>query len=212
MSVHSYRIILADDHAMFRLGVRRIIEEIAGLEVIGEAADGLELLGLLKKMTPDMIILDISMPHIRGLEATVEIKKDHPQIKILVLTMHKEFLHQGISAGADGYLLKDDTDAELVDAIAQIRQGKIYLSPTVSGYAYGLLSRGPSSLATPDPLTIRETQILKLVAEGKPSHEIADLFTISVRTVQNHRANIMKKLKLKKNAELVKYALQKGYL
>ena len=210
--MNPYRIILADDHAMFRLGVRKIIEEIAGLEIIGEAADGLELLDLLKTKTPDMIILDISMPHIRGLEATVEIKKVHPQIKIVVLTMHKEFLHQGISAGADGYLLKDDTDAELVDAIAQIRQGKIYLSPTVSGYAYGLMSGASSGVSTPGPLTIREIQILKLVAEGKPSHEIAELFSISVRTVQNHRANIMKKLKLKKNAELVKYALEKGYL
>lgn len=210
--MHPYRIILADDHAMFRRGVRKIIEEISGLEVIGEAPDGLELLDLLKKMTPEMIILDISMPHIRGLEATTEIKKTHPQIKILVLTMHKEFLQQGISAGADGYLLKDDTDTELIDAIVQIRQGKIYLSPTISGYAYGIMSQGPSSPASTGPLTIREIQILKLVAEGKPSQEIADLFSISVRTVQNHRANIMKKLKLKKNAELVKYALEKGYL
>ena len=210
--MHPYRIILADDHAMFRRGVRKIIEEIAGLEVIGEAADGLELLDLLKKMTPEMIILDISMPHIRGLEATAKIKKIHPQIKILVLTMHREFLRQGISAGADGYLLKDDTDTELVAAIAQIRQGKNYLSPTVSGDAYGLMSRGPSGGFTSDPLTIRETQILKLVAEGKPSHEIADLFSISVRTVQNHRANIMKKLKIKNHSELIKYALEKGYL
>jgi DNA-binding NarL/FixJ family response regulator len=210
--MHPYKIILADDHAMFRRGVRRIIEDIAGLEVIGEAADGLELLDLLKKMTPDMIILDISMPHIRGLEATAKIKTVHPQIKILVLTMHREFLRQGIAAGADGYLLKDDTDTELVAAIARVRQGKNYLSPTVSVDAYGLMSQGPSGVSTSDPLTIRETQILKLVAEGKPSHEIADLFSISVRTVQNHRANIMKKLKIKNHAELFKYALQKGYL
>ncbi len=207
-----YRIILADDHAMFRRGVRKIIEEIAGLEVIGEAADGLELLDLLKRTTPDLIILDISMPNIRGIEASAEIKKIHPQIKILVLTMHKEFLQQGLSAGADGYLLKDDTDTELVAAIAKIRQGNTYLSPAFTEQMYDLISQGRSGVATPDPLSIRERQILKLVAEGKPSQEIADLLFISIRTVQNHRANIMKKLKLKKNAELVKYALQKGYL
>lgn len=210
--MHPYRIILADDHAMFRRGIRKIVEGIAGLEVIGEAADGFELLDLLKKMTPDMIILDISMPHIRGIEAAAEIKTIHPQIKIVLLTMHREFLHQGISAGADGYLLKDDTDTELISAIARIRQGKTYLSPAFADHMHAFISRGPSGVSAPDPLTHRERQILKLVAEGNPSQEIADRFFISVRTVQNHRANIIRKLKLKKNAELVKYALEKGYI
>ncbi len=208
----SYKIVLADDHAMFRRGVRRIIEEIPGLQVVGEATDGLELLDLLKNTSPDMVILDISMPNIRGLEASAEIKKLHPQIKVLVLTMHKEFLQQGISAGVDGYLLKDDTDSELVSAISKIRDGRTHLSPAFTEQMFDLISRGPNAVAARDPLTIRERQILKLVAEGKPSQEIADLLFISVRTVQNHRANIMQKLKLKKNAELVKYALDKGYL
>lgn len=207
--MHPYRIILADDHAMFRKGVRKILEEIDGLEIIGEAADGLELLDLLKKMTPDMIILDISMPHIRGIEACAQIKKIHPQIKMLVLTMHKEFLHQGISAGADGYLLKEDTDTELVAAIAKISQGQTYLSPAFANHVYDLIARGDF---TPDSLTNRERQILKLVAEGNTSQKIADLLFITIRTAQNHRANIMKKLKLKNNAELVQYALQKRYL
>lgn len=207
--MHPYRIILADDHTMFRKGVRKILEEIDGLEIIGEAADGLELLDLLKKMTPDMIILDISMPHIRGIEACAQIKKIHPQIKMLVLTMHKEFLHQGISAGADGYLLKEDTDTELVAAIAKISQGQTYLSPAFANHVYDLIARGDF---TPDSLTNRERQILKLVAEGNTSQKIADLLFITIRTAQNHRANIMKKLKLKNNAELVQYALQKRYL
>lgn len=207
-----YRIILADDHAMFRKGVRKILEEIDGLEIIGEAAHGLELLDLLKKMTPDMIILDISMPHIRGIEACAEIKKIHPQIKMLVLTMHKEFLHQGISAGAEGYLLKEDTDTELVAAIAKIRQGQTYLSPAFADHVYDLIARGPNGDLTPDSLTNRERQILKLVAEGNTSQKIADLLFITIRTAQNHRANIMKKLKLKNNAELIQYALQKRYL
>lgn len=210
--MHPYRIILADDHAMFRQGVRKIIEQIDGLEIIGEAADGLELLDLLKTMTPDMIILDISMPHIRGIEACAEVKKIHPEIKILVMTMHKEFLHQGISAGADGYLLKEDTDTELFAAIATIRQGQTYLSPTFAGHVYDFISRGPKGLSPSDPLSLRERQILKLVAEGTPNQDIADRLSISIRTVENHRANIMKKLKIKKNAELVKYAIEQGYL
>jgi len=210
--VHPYRIILADDHAMFRQGVRKIIEEIDGLEIIGEAADGLELLDLLKTMTPDMIILDISMPHIRGIEACAEVKKIHPEIKILVMTMHKEFLHQGISAGANGYLLKEDTDTELVAAIAKIKQGQTYLSPAFADHVYDLITRGPKGDFTPDSLTNRERQILKLVAEGNTSQKIADLLFITIRTAQNHRANIMKKLKLKNNAELVQYALQNRYL
>jgi DNA-binding NarL/FixJ family response regulator len=210
--VQPYRIILADDHAMFRKGVRKILEEIDGLEIIGEAAHGLELLDLLKKMTPDMIILDISMPHIRGIEACAEIKKIHPQIKILVLTMHKEFLHQGISAGAEGYLLKEDTDTELVAAIAKIRQGQTYLSPAFAHHVYDVIARGPNGDLTPDSLTNRERQILKLVAEGNTSQKIADLLFITIRTAQNHRANIMKKLKLKNKAELIQYALQKRYL
>lgn len=211
-----YQIVLADDHAMLRRGVKRIIEEMDGVKVIGEAADGLELLELLKRLTPDLVIVDISMPNVRGIEAAREIKVIHPKTKVLILTMHKdrEYLYHAMAAGADGYLLKENADSDLVQAIKTIRQGKSYLSPLISDQVHDLLvkeSRGVGAAAILDPLSSRERQILKLVAEVKSSQEIADLFFISLRTVQHHRANMMRKLNLKKSADLIKYALQKGY-
>ena len=214
----SYPIVLADDHVMFRQGLKRILEERSDLEVVGEVDCGLELLKLLEKLVPDLVILDISMPNLRGLEAIHEIKMKHPRVKILVLTMHKdkEYLHQAITAGAEGYLLKEDADSELFSAIDRVRQGRLYVSPNLSE---GLtddwvkLSRGDHGLSfEPERLTIREREVLKLIAEGKSSKEIGELLFISVRTVERHRANIMEKLNLKKTADLVKYAIQKGYV
>lgn len=134
--MNAYRVVVADDHTMLRQGIKRIIEESKGMTVIGEAGDGLELLNLLKKIKPDMAVLDISMPNMRGIEAVHEIKMIHPEVKILMLTMHKkkEYLYEALSAGADGYLLKDDTDTELIIAIKKIRSGTTYLSPTLSEY------------------------------------------------------------------------------
>jgi DNA-binding NarL/FixJ family response regulator len=213
-----YRIIIADDHALFRQGLRRILEDIPGTEVVGEAKCGLELLDLLKKLTPEMVILDISMPNLRGLEAIHEIKTSHPKVKVLMLTMHKDraYFYQAISEGADGYLVKEDADAELYSAIEKIKQDKIYISPFLSdAFAEELASRGLKDFKTlgeGDVLTARERAILKLIAEGKSNKEIGDLLFISARTVERHRANIMDKLKLKNTAELVKYAIEKGYV
>ena len=130
-----YRIVLADDHVMFRQGIKNILEGAGDLEVIGEASDGLKLLELLKKVTPDMVILDISMPNLRGLEATREIKIIAPDVKVLILSMHrdKEYVYYAISAGAEGYLLKEDADTELFAAIEKIRENGLYLSPLLSG-------------------------------------------------------------------------------
>jgi DNA-binding NarL/FixJ family response regulator len=203
---------------MFRQGLKRILGERSDLEVVGEVDCGLELLKLLKKLVPDLVILDISMPNIRGLEAIHEIKMDHPKVKILVLTMHKdqEYLHQAITAGAEGYLLKEDADAELFSAIDRVRKGKIYVSPNLSE---GLtqdwikITRGDHRPSFElEQLTVREREVLKLIAEGKSGKEIGDLLFISARTVERHRANIMEKLNLKKTADLVKYAVQKGYV
>ena len=213
-----YCIVLADDHVMIRQGLKKILSEIAALEVIGEAGNGLELLNLLNRLTPHLVILDISMPNLRGIEAIREIKGIHPDTKVLILTMHKdkEYLHQAISAGAEGYLLKEDADMELFSAIEKIRQGKIYVSPNLSEDLtddWAQIRRGdrkPSSGL--EQLTVREREVLKLIAEGKSSREIADLLFISARTVERHRANMMEKLNMKKTADLVKYAIQKGYL
>ena len=210
-----YQIVLADDHLMFRNGIKRIIEDSKDLLIIGEASDGHQLLELLKKANPDMVILDISMPKLRGLEVAHEIKTAYPDIKILILTMHRntEYLLQALSAKADGYLLKEDTDTQLIAAIESIRGGKIFLSPLMSEdlsqNLLGLTENTDPSLD--ETLSTREKEVLTLLAEGKSSKEIADLLYISSRTVEHHRASINKKLKVKNIVELVKYAIRKGY-
>jgi DNA-binding NarL/FixJ family response regulator len=205
-----YAIVLADDHVLFRRGVKKILEDLPGVQVVGEANDGLELLNLLKDTRADLIILDISMPNLRGLEAAREIRVTHPKIKIMLLTMHKkkDFLQQGLEAGVDGFLLKEDADTELLQAIQAVRKGEKFFSRLLSAKLADLaLHKGKS-----DPLTMREKEIVKLVAEGKSSKEIADLLYISVFTVHRHRDNVMRKLKLKSLAELVRYALDQDYV
>jgi DNA-binding NarL/FixJ family response regulator len=211
-----YRIVIADDHRLLRQGVKKIIEERPDLKVIGEANDGIELLGLLKKLSPDMAIVDISMPNLEGIEATREIRFSLPHIKILMLTMHKDADHlaQAISAGVDGYILKEDADTELYSAIDTIRQGEHYISPLLSREVKDsfiqVLQRPNGSPS--EELTPREGEVLVLIAQAKSSKEIAGLLNISVRTAENHRKNIMKKLGLKKNIQLVRYAISKGYI
>lgn len=210
-----YRIVLADDHVMFRQGIKRIIEETEGLEVVGEANDGFELLELLKKLEPDMVLLDISMPNMRGIEATREIKSLYPNVKVLILTMHrrKEYLYDAIAAGAQGYLLKEDSDVELFSAVKTIRKGGFYVTRLLAGELAEDIShmyKGNAELPS-EPLATREREVLKLIAEGKSNREIAELLFISIRTVENHRANIMEKLNLNRTAKIIKYAILKGY-
>jgi DNA-binding NarL/FixJ family response regulator len=212
-----YRILLADDHALFRQGLRRILSERKDLEVLGEAGDGLELLSLLKKLTPEMIILDISMPRLRGMEAMREIREILPDVRILVLTMHNDadYLFQAISAGADGYLLKEDAEKDLFFAIDMVSQGRIYISRFLAEQSrqdWAQLRQGKRRLPTDERLTARERQILRLIAEGKSSKEIGELLSISYRTAEQHRANMMAKLNLSKTVDLVRYAFNKGYV
>jgi DNA-binding NarL/FixJ family response regulator len=206
----AYTIILADDHAMFREGIRKIIERIEGALISGEVNDGLELLELLKKSSPNLILLDISMPHLRGLEAIREIKKTYPQVKVLVLTMHKkkEFLRQALRDGADGFLLKEDAGSELIRAVQTVRNGGKYLSPLLSD----VLTRLAVEEEKTEVLTMREREVLKLFAEGKRTKEIAAVLYISPHTVRRHRANIMEKLNIKNLADLVKYAISQNYI
>jgi DNA-binding NarL/FixJ family response regulator len=214
-----FKILLADDHVMFRRGIRSLIQGMDDVEVVGEASDGLELLGLLREVQPHLVIMDISMPNLRGLEATREIKIMNPGIKVLILSMHKdrEYLYHALTAGAEGYLLKEDADVELISAIETLRLGGTFISPLLSAQMADIFVekfRGGDEprMAPEEPLTVREREIIKLIAEGKSSKEIGALLFISSRTVQHHRANIMKKLNLKKTADLVKYAIQKGYV
>jgi DNA-binding NarL/FixJ family response regulator len=214
-----FKILLADDHVMFRRGVRSLIQGMDNVEVVGEAGDGFELLRLMKDIHPHLVIMDISMPNLRGLEATREIKILDPKIKVLILSMHKEreYLYHALTAGAEGYLLKEDADGELISAIETLRRGGTFISPLLSAQMADIFvdkfkAGGEPRTTAEEPLTIREREIVILIAEGKSSKEIGELLFISSRTVQHHRANIMKKLNLKKSADLVKYAIQKGYV
>jgi DNA-binding NarL/FixJ family response regulator len=210
-----YKIVLADDHSLVREAVKLSLEKHPDLEVIGEAQDGLELLGLLKHLAPDLVILDVSMPNLSGLEAVGEIKKLLPGVKIMMLTMYKsgEYLHQAITSGVHGYLLKENALADLHGAIQTIRRGGTYISPLIAGELRDMLRKARSWGEAPgEPLSHREIAVLRLLAEGKSSRQISDLLFISVATVNTHRHNIRRKLNLKTNAELIKYALQRGYL
>ncbi|MDO9532993.1 MAG: response regulator transcription factor [Deltaproteobacteria bacterium] len=206
----AYTIILADDHPMFREGIRKIIERIEGAVISGEVNDGLELLELLKKSSPNLVILDISMPNLRGLEAIREIKKTYRQVKVLVLTMHKkkEFLRQALRDGADGFLLKEDAGSELIRAVQTVRNGGKYLSPLLSSVLTSLAVEEDKT----EVLTMREREVLKLLAEGKRAKEIAAALYISPHTVRRHRSNIMEKLNIKNLADLVKYAISQSYI
>ena len=212
-----YRVVLADDHVIFRQGIKQLIDSKPGFKVVGEASDGLELVNLIQRgLKTDLVIVDISMPNLRGIEATHEIKALSPDIKILVVTMHKskEYLYHSISAGAQGYLLKEDSEVELFSAIETIRKGEIFVSKLLTQELTQDLSNiyyGDGQILT-DPLTPREREVLKMVAEGRTNKQIADLLFISTRTVENHRAKIMNKLNLKKTVDLIRYAMDKGYV
>ncbi len=212
-----YRIILADDHALLRHGMKSIIDEVPGLQIVGEAADGAELLKMIPTLVPDLVILDIAMPKIRGLEAAAEIKANFPAINILILTMHKstQYLHHALSVGVDGYLLKEDAPKEIFKAIEVIQRGKKYISPLLSAELTGEMARayqtGQFKIMS-DPLTLREREVLKLIAEGKSNQEVADLLFISLRTVHHHRASLMQKLSIRNTAGIVRYAIEKNYI
>ena len=210
----TYRVVLADDHPLLRKGLKRILAERKDIEVEGEANDGIELLHLLKELTPHLVILDISMPKLRGLEAIREIRALRPDLNILILTMHREFLHQAMAEGANGYLMKDNALEELFAAIDAIRSGRTYISPLFSAQLesdWVQACRGKPEILPEEPLTTREREVLKLTCEGKSSREIAELLFISPRTVEHHRTNMMEKLKLKKTIDLIKYGVSKRF-
>jgi len=210
------KIVLADDHAILRQGIRKIIEGEDNLEVVGEVSDGLELIDFLNNNPANLVLLDISMPNVRGIEAITEVRRSQPGVKVLILTMHnnKEYLYAAIAAGADGYLLKENSDDELLSAIDQVMLGETYISSTLAAeFSEDLMKFYRKNKKLPfEHLTNREREVLKMVAEGNTSREIGDLLYISLRTVEHHRANIMRKMKFRSVADLIKYALDKGYV
>ncbi len=210
------KIVLADDHAILRQGIKKIIEEEDNLEVVGEVSDGLELIDFLNNNRANLVLLDISMPNVRGIEAITEVRRAQPGVKVIMLTMHnnKEYLYAAIAAGADGYLLKENSDDELLSAIDQVLHGETYISSTLAAdFSDDLMKFYRKNKKLPfEHLTNREREVLKMVAEGNTSREIGDLLYISLRTVEHHRANIMRKMKFRSVADLIKYALDKGYV
>ena len=211
------RVLISDDHAILRSGLKMLLNAEPDIEVIGEATTGEEAIKLAGELKPDLVLMDVSMPGMGGLEATEQIKKRYPQIKVLILTMHESeaYLFRTIKAGGSGYVLKKSADTELISAIHQVIQGESFLKPSVTmALAQDYLERVQAGEVndTYSTLTEREREILKLIAEGNTNPEIAKLLVISVRTVETHRAHIMDKLGLHHRSELVKYAFRKGLL
>lgn len=212
------RILLADDHAILRAGLVRLLNEESDIEVVGEADNGREAVQKVQELHPDIVLMDIGMPVMNGMEATKQIKKRNQEVKILVLTMHdnEEYLFQVLQAGASGYVLKKAADSDLVNAIHVVSRGDCFLYPSAAKMVVEdyleKLKHGQEPTSTFDTLTDREREILTLVAEGYTNREIAEALFISVKTVETHKANIMEKLNLHKRAELVKYAIKKGML
>jgi len=210
-----YRIILADDHSIFRAGLKSLIEKDPGFKVVAEAQDGEQLLERLPSIKSDLIVLDLSMPNRDGLETLKEIRERYPQIKILVLTMLKdpEHLKYALTHGANGYLLKDDAYDQLLMGIRMIlKKGKQFVSPAISSVVmdHYIRSMEEADASSLEILTQRERQVLGLIAKGLPNKTVASKLKISVRTVETHRAHLSQKLGLKNTAALVKYALAKG--
>ena len=210
-----HRVVIAEDHTILREGLRALLSAESDLEVVGEAEDGRQAIRRVEELGPDLILTDLSMPRMNGVEAIREIKKRAPETKVLALTVHKaeEFILEVLQAGADGYILKDASSEELMMAIKSVLGGKRYLSPSVSQMVIEGYLEGRKSIASSSPwdtLTKRERQILKLIAEGHKNKEIADYLYISVKTVEKHRANLMKKLDLHSAAALTAYAMERG--
>ncbi len=211
------RVLIADDHAIVRDGVRMILEAQPDMEVVGEAADGREALEKARRLAPGLILMDIAMPGMNGLEATAIVKREMPDVQVLALTMHEEYQYffEVLRAGASGYVLKGAASAELLAAIRAVARGGVYLHPAVAKNLVSDYIRRVDSgeeKAHYDGLSERERQVLTLVAEGKTSQQIAGELFLSVNTVQTHRSHIMEKLGLQNRAELIRYAIRRGLI
>jgi DNA-binding NarL/FixJ family response regulator len=209
------KVIIAEDHRLFREGIKALLENNPELKIVSEAADGLEAIRCVRKHRADLLIVDLSMPKLGGISAIKEIKRQFPNIKILVLTIHQsdQYVLETFEAGADGYCLKDAGRNELRMAIDSVLAGKTYLSPGISEQVMEGYIEGRKKLKTKttwDTITQREREVLKLLGEGYQNKEIAELLNISVKTVEKHRANIMNKLDLHNAAALTAYAIEKG--
>ncbi len=209
------RVLLADDHILVRAGLRKLLESIAGFEVVGEADDGLALLALVEQLQPDLVMMDIGMPGLNGIDATARVMKGWPKTRVVILSMHQseEYVRQALRHGAAAYLLKDAAPLELEQALAAVMRGETYLSPTVSkGVLNDYVNRLRQDEQPGDALTPRQREVLKLVAGGLSTKEIARSLDLSVKTVDTHRSQLMKQLDIHEVAGLVRYAMRVGLI
>jgi two-component system, NarL family, response regulator NreC len=208
------RILVADDHGVVRRGLRLILERHEGLEVVGEAADGREVVRLAEELSPSIVIMDVGMPHLNGIDASAQIIHRNPRVGIIILSMHSDegYIVRALSAGAKGYLLKESLEEDIVQAVRIVAQGRPFFSPRITqtlldDYVRQLRQKGLQD--SYDLLTDREKEVLHLIAEGKSNKEVATILDLSVYTVETHRTNLMQKLNLHNTAEIVLYAVRK---
>lgn len=212
-----YRLLIADDHALLRAGLRALLGREPDIEVVGEADNGREVVGIAGSLNPDLVLMDITMPGTNGIEAIANLKRRYPAVRVLVLTIHNthEYIQESLSAGANGYILKGASQDELCLAVRTVLQGKVYLSPDiseciVSGYLGGSKNAVPATAW--NKLTQREREVLKLIAEGNSSKLIAEYLYLSVKTVDKHRSNLMNKLDIHNASRLTGFAIKQGLL
>ena len=211
------RVLLADDHQLMRSGVRLMLEREPDITVAGEAGDGREAVALAKTLKPEVVVMDIGMPNLNGIEAALQMTQHNPELAVVMLSMHSDesYVLRALKAGARGYLLKDSAEADLIKAVHVVAGGKSFFSPAVSkvlldDYVRKLKRSGAEDAY--DLLTPREREILQLIAEGKSNKDVANLLNLSVYTVESHRSNLMEKLNLKGVPELILYAVRKGII
>lgn len=210
------RVVIADDHAIVREGVKALLNLADDIEVVGEAADGREAIARARALEPDVVVMDIAMPDLGGLEATVEIRRECPRTRILVLSQYedREYVRRFLKAGVSGYVLKKSAGSDLTGAIRAVHRGGLVLDPDVAREAMREreTGEGQPDVDPYDTLTDREKQVLKLVAEGRSNKEVADLLGISVKTAMTHREHVMEKLGLHSRTELIRFALKEGVI
>jgi len=212
-----HKVLIVDDHALMRNGLEAMLLAETGFEVVGVAADGKSAIRAVAELQPDVVLMDLTMPLTSGIEAIVQIKRKHPRTKIVALTYHKEakYVYSALQAGADAYVLKDDSRTELLAALRNVLSGKSYLSPSIAGTVVAgyISSTGDTKAATSwDILTSREREVIKLIAEGKRTKDIAEYLSLSPKTVEKHRTSMMKKLDLHSVSEVTVYAIQNGLI
>jgi len=213
----SIRILLADDHTVVRKGLRLLLETQPGFSVIADAADGREAVALAEKLTPDVVVMDVAMPILNGIEAARQITSKQPQAAVVFLSMHSDegYVLKALKAGARAYLLKDSAEYDLINAVKAVTEGKAFFSPAISKMLVEDYMRQMQERAVEDSyelLTTREREVLQLLAEGKNNKEVATVLNLSLYTVETHRSNIFQKLNLHSGAELILYAVRKGVI